>query len=91
MLNNIDITSQISQRMWGKSGDLRSPTFLIGVPGKYHRFPLIVRLLPGKPTLDFWGTIVAVYPHVCFNPSSILSVDNGFFGKILRLFPISGI
>lgn len=84
--NNIDITSQVAQRMW-PSLAITLPTLLIGLLVNIT-VSMIVAYYRAT-YVDFWGTIVAV---------SVMSVSQLFyiiggqwvFGKILRLFPISG-
>ena len=84
--NNIDITSQISQRMWASLA-IALPTFLIGVLVNIT-VSMIVAYYRAT-YVDFWGTIVAV---ILMSVSTLFYIIGGqwVFGKILRLFPISG-
>lgn len=84
--NNIDITSQISQRMWA-SFAIALPTFLLGLSVNIT-FSMIVAYYRAT-YVDFWGTILAV---ILMSVSALFYIIGGqwIFGKILRLFPISG-
>ena len=84
--NNIDITSQISQRMWA-SFAIALPTFLLGLSLNIT-FSMIVAYYRAT-YVDFWGTILAV---ILMSVSALFYIIGGqwIFGKILRLFPISG-
>ena len=84
--NNIDITSQIYQRMWASLA-IALPTFLIGVLVNIT-VSMIVAYYRAT-YVDFWGTIVAV---ILMSVSTLFYIIGGqwVFGKILRLFPISG-
>jgi len=84
--NNIDITSQISQRMWASLA-IALPTFLIGVLVNIT-VSMIVAYYRAT-YVDFWGTILAV---ILMSVSTLFYIIGGqwVFGKILRLFPISG-
>lgn len=84
--NNIDITSQISQRMWASLA-LTLPMFLLGLLVNIT-VSMIVAYYRAT-YVDFWGTIVAV---IVMSVSSLFYIIGGqwIFGKILRLFPISG-
>ena len=84
--NNIDITSQISQRMWA-SFAIALPTFLIGLLVNIT-ISMIVAYYRAT-YVDFWGTIVAV---IIMSISQLFYIIGGqwVFGKMLRLFPISG-
>ena len=84
--NNIDITSQISQRMWA-SFAIALPTFLLGLAVNIT-FSMIVAYYRAT-YVDFWGTILAV---ILMSVSALFYIIGGqwIFGKILRLFPISG-
>jgi len=84
--NNIDITSQISQRMWA-SFAIALPTFLIGLLVNIT-ISMIVAYYRAT-YVDFWGTIVAV---IIMSVSQLFYIIGGqwVFGKMLRLFPISG-
>ncbi len=84
--NNINITSQISQRMWA-SFAIALPTFLLGLSVNIT-VSMIVAYYRAT-YVDFWGTIVAV---ILMSVSALFYIIGGqwIFGKILRLFPISG-
>ena len=84
--NNIDITSQISQRMWASLA-IALPTFLVGVLVNIT-VSMIVAYYRAT-YVDFWGTIIAV---ILMSVSTLFYIIGGqwVFGKILRLFPISG-
>ena len=84
--NNINITSQISQRMWA-SFAIALPTFLLGLSVNIT-FSMIVAYYRAT-YVDFWGTILAV---ILMSVSALFYIIGGqwIFGKILRLFPISG-
>ena len=84
--NNIDITAQISQRMWASLA-IALPTFLVGVLVNIT-VSMIVAYYRAT-YVDFWGTILAV---TLMSVSTLFYIIGGqwVFGKILRLFPISG-
>ncbi len=84
--NNIDITSQITQRMWASLA-ITLPTFLVGVLVNIT-ISMIVAYYRAT-YVDFWGTILAV---ILMSVSTLFYIIGGqwVFGKILRLFPISG-
>ena len=84
--NNINITSQISQRMWASLA-ITLPTFLLGLLVNIT-VSMIVAYYRAT-YVDFWGTIVAV---IVMSISSLFYIIGGqwIFGKILRIFPISG-
>ncbi len=84
--NNIDITSQVVQRMW-PSLAITLPTLLIGLLVNIT-VSMIVAYYRAT-YVDFWGTIVAV---IIMSVSQLFYIIGGqwVFGKILRLFPISG-
>ena len=84
--NNIDITSQISQRMWASLA-IALPTFLVGILVNIT-VSMIVAYYRAT-YVDFWGTIIAV---ILMSVSTLFYIIGGqwVFGKILRLFPISG-
>ena len=84
--NNIDITSQVAQRMW-PSLAITLPTLLIGLLVNIT-VSMIVAYYRAT-YVDFWGTIVAV---IIMSVSQLFYIIGGqwVFGKILRLFPISG-
>ena len=84
--NNIDIASQISQRMWA-SFAFTFPAFLLGL---LVNITVAMIVAYYRATyVDFWGTIVAV---IIMSVSGLFYIIGGqwIFGKILRLFPISG-
>ena len=84
--NNIDITSQISQRMWASLA-IALPTFLIGLLVNIT-VSMIVAYYRAT-YVDFWGTIIAV---MVMSISQLFYIIGGqwLFGKMLRLSPISG-
>lgn len=84
--NNIDITSQVAQRMWASLA-ITVPTLLIGLLANIT-VSMIVAYYRAT-YVDFWGTIVAV---IVMSVSQLFYIIGGqwIFGKILRLFPISG-
>ncbi len=84
--NNINITSQVAQRMW-PSLAITIPTLLIGLLVNIT-VSMIVAYYRAT-YVDFWGTIVAV---IVMSVSQLFYIIGGqwVFGKILRLFPISG-
>lgn len=84
--NNIDITAQISQRMWASLA-IALPTFLVGVLVNIT-VSMIVAYYRAT-YVDFWGTILAV---ILMSVSTLFYIIGGqwVFGKVLRLFPISG-
>lgn len=84
--NNIDISSQISQRMWASLA-ITVPAFLLGL---LVNITVAMIVAYYRATyVDFWGTIVAV---IIMSISALFYIIGGqwIFGKILRLFPISG-
>ena len=84
--NNIDISSQILQRMWASLA-ITVPAFLLGL---LVNITVAMTVAYYRATyVDFWGTIVAV---IIMSISSLFYIIGGqwIFGKILRLFPISG-
>ena len=84
--NNIDITAQISQRMWASLA-IALPTFLVGI--LVNIFVSMIVAYYRATYVDFWGTILAV---IFMSVSTLFYIIGGqwVFGKILRLFPISG-
>ena len=84
--NNIDITSQIGERMWA-SLTIAVPTFLLGLLVNITT-SMIVAYYRGT-YVDFWGTILAV---IIMSVSQLFYIIGGqwLFGRVLRLFPISG-
>ncbi len=84
--NNIDITSQITERMWA-SFAITLPAFLLGL---FVNISVSMVVAYYRATyIDFWGTIVAV---IIMSISALFYIIGGqwIFGKLLRLFPISG-
>ena len=84
--NNIDISSQILQRMWASLA-ITVPAFLLGL---LVNITVAMTVAYYRATyVDFWGTIVAV---IIMSISALFYIIGGqwIFGKILRLFPISG-
>ena len=84
--NNIDITSQITQRMWA-SFAVTLPAFVLGL---FVNITVSMIVAYYRATyVDFWGTILAV---IIMSISALFYIIGGqwIFGKILRLFPISG-
>ncbi len=84
--NNIDIGYQISRRMWASLA-IAIPTFIIGLLVNIT-FSMIIAYYRAT-YVDFWGTIVAV---ILMSISTLFYIIAGqwLFGKMLRLFPISG-
>ena len=84
--NNIDITSQIWERMWA-SLTIAVPTFLLGLLVNIT-ISMIVAYYRAT-YVDFWGTILAV---IIMSVSQLFYIIGGqwLFGKVFRIFPISG-
>ena len=84
--NNIDITSQIWERMWA-SLTIAVPTFLLGLLVNITISMLVAYYR--ATYVDFWGTILAV---MLMSVSQLFYIIGGqwLFGKVFRLFPISG-
>ena len=84
--NNIDITSQIWERMWA-SLTIAVPTFLLGLLVNITTSMIVAYYR--ATYVDFWGTILAV---IIMSVSQLFYIIGGqwLFGKVLRLFPISG-
>lgn len=84
--NNIDITSQIRERMWA-SLTIAVPTFLLGLLVNIT-ISMIVAYYRAT-YVDFWGTILAV---IIMSVSQLFYIIGGqwLFGRVFRLFPISG-
>ena len=84
--NNIDITAQISQRMWASLA-IALPTFLVGILVNITVSMIIAYYR--ATYVDFWGTSLAV---VFMSISTLFYIIGGqwIFGTVLRLFPISG-
>ena len=84
--NNMDISSQISQRMWASMA-ITVPTFILGI---LVNITVSMMVAYYRATyIDVWGTILAV---ITMSISALFYIIGGqwLFGKILRLFPISG-
>lgn len=84
--NNIDITSQIWERMWA-SLTIAVPTFLLGLLVNITTSMIVAYYR--ATYVDFWGTILAV---IIMSVSQLFYIIGGqwLFGKVFRLFPISG-
>ncbi len=84
--NNIDIAREIKTRMWASLA-VALPTFVIGV-AVYLTFAMILAFLRGT-YVDTWGVVTCV---VMMSISSLFYIIGGqyLFGKLLRIFPISG-
>ena len=84
--NNIDISSQISKRMW-PSLAISIPTFAIGILVNLT-FAMLLAFVRGT-YLDFWGVVLCV---AFMSVSTLFFIITGQFvlGKLLMLFPISG-
>ena len=84
--NNIDIGYEISRRMWASLA-IALPTFIIGLLVDIT-FSMIIAYYRAT-YVDFWGTIVCV---IMMSISALFYIIGGqwLFGKMLRLFPISG-
>ena len=84
--NNMDIGYQISRRMWASLA-IAIPTFIIGLLVNITCSMIIAYYR--ATYVDFWGTIVAV---ILMSISTLFYIIAGqwLFGKMLRLFPISG-
>ncbi|MBI1924269.1 ABC transporter permease, partial [Candidatus Poribacteria bacterium] len=84
--NNIDIGYEISHRMWASLA-ITVPMFIIGLLVDIT-FSMIIAYYRAT-YVDFWGTILCV---IMMSISSLFYIIGGqwLFGKLLRLFPISG-
>ncbi|MBI5233191.1 MAG: ABC transporter permease [Deltaproteobacteria bacterium] len=84
--NNIDIGSQINERMW-PSLAITAPTFIIGILVNLT-LAMLFAFMRGT-YLDTWGVIVCV---VLMSVSTLFYIIGGqfLFGKLLMLVPISG-
>lgn len=84
--NNIDIGDQIRKRMW-PSLAISIPIFIVGILVNLT-FSMLLAYFRGT-YLDVWGVIFCV---ILMSVSSLFYIIGGqfIFGKIFRLFPISG-
>jgi peptide/nickel transport system permease protein len=84
--NNIDIGHEIRRRMW-PSLAIAVPTLIIGLLIEIT-FSMIV-VYYRATYLDIWGVVVCV---IMMSISMLFYIIGGqwLFGKVLRLFPISG-
>ena len=84
--NNIDIGQQIKERMF-PSLVISVPTFVIGLIVNIT-FAIILAYLRGT-YVDNWGTVICV---LLMSVSTLFYIIGGqyLFGKVLKLFPISG-
>ncbi|VAW36451.1 ABC transporter, permease protein 1 (cluster 5, nickel/peptides/opines) [hydrothermal vent metagenome] len=84
--NNVDIAKEIKGRMWASLA-IAIPTFIIGI-ATYLTFSMLLAYARGT-YLDMWGVTLCV---VMMSVSALFYIIGGqfIFGKILRLFPISG-
>jgi peptide/nickel transport system permease protein len=84
--NNIDIGYEIRRRMWASLA-IAVPTLIIGLMVNIT-FAMIVAYYRGT-YVDIWGVVVCI---IMMSISSLFYIIGGqwLFGKMLRLFPISG-
>jgi len=84
--NNIDISREIRRRMW-PSLAIAIPSFIIGLLVNITA-AMIVAYYRGT-YVDFWGVVICV---IIMSISMLFYIIGGqwLFGKMLRLFPISG-
>ncbi|MCK4738790.1 MAG: ABC transporter permease [Deltaproteobacteria bacterium] len=84
--NNLDIGEEIKKRMW-PSLAIAIPTFLIAVTVNIF-LSMIIAYFRGT-YIDSWGILICV---VMMSVSTLFYIIGSqyFFGKTLRLFPISG-
>jgi len=84
--NNIDIKREIRRRIW-PSLAIAIPTFIIGLLVDIT-FAMLVAYYRAT-YVDFWGVIICV---IMMSISTLFYIIGGqwLFGKMLRLFPISG-
>lgn len=84
--NNLDIGQQIRRRL-GPSLLIAIPTFIIGILVNITA-AMIIAYYRGT-YIDIWGVIICV---ISMSISALFYIIGGqfLFGKILRLFPISG-
>ena len=84
--NNIDIGHEIRRRMWASLA-IAIPTLIIGL---MVNITLAMTVAYYRATyLDIWGVVVCVF---MMSISTLFYIIGGqwLFGKMLRLFPISG-
>ena len=83
---NVDIKEEISRRIW-PSFAVALPTFTIGILASLV-FSMLVAFMRGT-YLDAWGVVLCV---VMMSVSTLFYIIGGqyFFGKLLKLFPVSG-
>ena len=83
---NVDIKEEISRRIW-PSFAVALPTFTIGILASLV-FSMLVAFMRGT-YLDAWGVVACV---VMMSISTLFYIIGGqyFFGKLLKLFPVSG-
>ncbi|MBI1912980.1 MAG: ABC transporter permease [Deltaproteobacteria bacterium] len=84
--NNIDIGNEIKTRMWASLA-ISVPMFILGI---YVDLFIAMMLAYYRGTyLDLWGLIIGV---VMMSVSTLFYIIGGqfIFGKVLKLFPISG-
>lgn len=84
--NNIDIGNEIKTRMWASLA-ISVPMFILGI---YINLFIAMMLAYYRGTyLDLWGLILGV---VMMSVSTLFYIIGGqfIFGKVLKLFPISG-
>ncbi len=84
--NNVDIAEEIRGRMWASMA-IAIPTFIIGI-ATFLTFSMLLAYARGT-YLDIWGVTLCV---VMMSVSALFYIIGGqfFFGKMLKLFPISG-
>ncbi|MBM3211130.1 ABC transporter permease [Candidatus Poribacteria bacterium] len=84
--NNIDIGHEIRRRMWASLA-IAIPTMLIGLIADIVTSMIVAYYR--ATYLDIWGVVVCV---IMMSISMLFYIIGGqwFFGKMLRLFPISG-
>ena len=83
---NVNIKEEISRRIW-PSFAVALPTFTIGILASLV-FSMLVAFMRGT-YLDAWGVVACV---VMMSISTLFYIIGGqyFFGKLLKLFPVSG-
>ncbi|MEK7880503.1 MAG: ABC transporter permease [Deltaproteobacteria bacterium] len=83
---NVNIKEEIRRRIW-PSFAVALPTFTIGILASLV-FSMLVAFMRGT-YLDAWGVVLCV---VMMSVSTLFYIIGGqyFFGKLLRLFPVSG-
>jgi len=84
--NNVDIAEEIRGRMWASMA-IAIPTFIIGI-ATFLTFSMLLAYARGT-YLDIWGVTLCV---VMMSVSALFYIIGGqfIFGKMLKLFPISG-